>query len=263
MPERCPECGGEVYRPEDEAIRRCVSQTCPAKLKGALLHWSGRKAMDIDGLGEKIVDQLVEKGMVHDVSDLYPLKATELEKLERMGKKSSETLVREIEQSRNLDFGRLLFGLGIRHVGERTAQLLAEHFGSMDDLLHAPVEELEQVREVGPEIAESIRRFFHEPQNRRLIERLRDYGLPMKSAVRRQRLPQVFAGKTFVLTGTLDNMTREEATALIEERGGRVTSSVSRKTNFVVAGSDPGSKLDKARAAGVPILDEAALRAML
>ena len=165
MPDRCPECGGEVYRPEDEAVRRCVSQTCPAKLKGALLHWSGRKAMNIDGLGEKIVDQFVDKGMVHDVSDLYRLEASSLEGLERMGKKSSEALVKEIDDSRNLDFSRLLFGLGIRHVGERTAQLLAEHFGSMEDLHNASPEELEQVREVGPEIGESIRRFFHEPQN--------------------------------------------------------------------------------------------------
>ena len=263
MPERCPECGGEVYRPEGEAVRRCVSQTCPAKLKGALLHWAGRKAMNIDGLGEKIVDQLVNKGIVRDVSDLYRLKAAELEELERMGKKSSEALVREIEDSRKLDFARLLFGLGIRHVGERTAQLLAEHFGAMDDLSSAPPAELEQVHEVGPEIAESIQRFFHEAQNRMLIERLRDYGLPMKAAVRRQRLPQVLAGKVFVITGTLDGMTREEAAALIEERGGRVTSSVSKKTNFLVAGTEPGSKLDKAQALGIPIIDEKSLRGML
>ena len=263
MPDRCPECGGEVYRPEDEAVSRCVSLTCPAKLKGALLHWAGRKAMNIDGLGEKIVDQLVGQGMVRDVSDLYQLKAAELENLERMGKKSSEGLVTEIEDSRKLDFGRLLFGLGIRHVGERTAQLLAEHFGNMEDLSNATAEELEQVNEVGPEIAESIRHFFHEPQNRQLIDRLREYGLPMKAAVQRERLPQVLAGKTFVITGTLDGMTREEATALIEQRGGRVNSSVSKKTSYLVAGQDAGSKLDKARSAGVPIIDEQTLRGML
>jgi len=263
MPTRCPECGGEVYRPEDEAVSRCVSLTCPAKLKGALLHWSSRKAMNIDGLGEKIVDQLVGNGMVHDVSDLYKLDAPGLEELERMGKKSSEALLKEIEDSRKLDFSRLLFGLGIRHVGERTAQLLAEHFGSMDDLSRATPEELEQVREVGPEIGESIRRFFHEPQNRELIGRLRASGLNMKAAVRRERVPQVLAGKTFVITGTLDRMTREEATSLIEQRGGRVSSSVSKKTSFVVAGADPGSKLDKARAAGVPVIDEQTLLGML
>ena len=263
MPDRCPECGGEVYRPEGEAVRRCVSQTCPAKLKGALLHWAGRKAMNIDGLGEKIVDQLVDKGIVRDVSDLYRLQVSELQELERMGKKSSETLVKEIEDSRNLDFSRLLFGLGIRHVGERTAQLLAEHFGAIGDIMNASQEELEQVHEVGPEIAESVRRFFHEPQNRELVERLRRHGHSMKSAVKRERAPQVLAGKIFVLTGTLEHMTREEATALIEQRGGRVTSSVSKKTSYVVAGADPGSKLDKARAAGVRIIDEQTLRSML
>jgi DNA ligase (NAD+) len=263
MPDRCPECGGEVYRPEDEAVSRCVSQTCPAKLKGALLHWSGRKAMNIDGLGEKIVDQLVARGMVRDVSDLYRLEAPALEELERMGKKSSESLVKEIDDSRKLDFSRLLFGLGIRHVGERTAQLLAEHFGSMDDLSKATPEELEQVREVGPEIGESIRMFFHEAQNQRLVERLRDYGLNMRAAVQRERVPQVLAGKTFVITGTLESLTREEATSLIEQRGGRVSSSVSKKTSFLVAGADPGSKLEKARAAGVPVIDEQTLRGML
>ena len=263
MPEQCPECGGEVYRPEDEAIRRCVSQTCPAKLKGALLHWAGRKAMNIDGLGEKIVDQLVAKKIVRDVSDLYGLKTSTLETLERMGKKSSEALVKEIESSRTLDFSRLLFGMGIRHVGERTAQLLAQYFGTMDDIIKATPEELEQVHEVGPEIAESIRRFFHEPHNRELIERLREYGLPMKAAVQRTRQAQVFAGKTFVITGTLDGMTRDEATSLIEERGGRVTSSVSKKTSYLVAGKEPGSKLDKARENGVPIIDEQTLRGML
>jgi DNA ligase (NAD+) len=262
IPEQCPVCGGEVYRPEGEAVRRCVSQTCPAKLKGSLLHWAGRKAMNIDGLGEKIVDQLVDKAMVRDVSDLYKLQAQELVDLERMGKKSSEALIKEIDESRKLAFSRLLFGLGIRHVGERTAQLLADHFGSMDDLEKAPQAELEQVHEVGPQIAESIHHFFHEDQNRELIRRLQNQGLPMKAAVQRERLPQVFAGKIFVITGTLDGMSRDEAIALIEQRGGRVTSSVSKKTNFVVAGKDPGSKLDKAQALGVEVIDETALRKM-
>jgi len=262
VPTQCPVCGGEVYRPEGEAVRRCVSQTCPAKLKGALIHWAGRKAMNIDGLGEKIVDQLVDKAMVQDVSDLYKLKAEELGELERMGKKSSESLVKEIDDSRKLAFSRLLFGLGIRHVGERTAQLLADHFGSMEDLEKAPQAELEQVHEVGPQIAESIHHFFHEDQNRELVRRLEKHGLTMKAAVQRERLPQVFAGKIFVITGTLDGMTRDEATALVEQRGGRVTSSVSKKTNFVVAGKDPGSKLDKAQALGVEVIDETALRKM-
>jgi DNA ligase (NAD+) len=262
VPETCPVCGGEVYRPEGEAVRRCVSQTCPAKLKGALLHWAGRKAMNIDGLGEKIVDQLVDKALVQDVSGLYELKSEQLEELERMGKKSSEALIKEIDESRKLDFARLLFGLGIRHVGERTAQLLAEHFNSMDDLQKAPEPELEQVHEVGPQIAESIHHFFHEEQNRQLVERLAKQGLTMKASVQRERLPQVFAGMTFVITGTLDTLTRDEATALIEQRGGRVTSSVSKKTNYVVAGKEPGSKLDKAQSLGVRIIDENGLRGM-
>lgn len=262
IPTQCRVCGGEVYRPEGEAVRRCVSQTCPAKLKGALLHWAGRKAMNIDGVGEKLVDQLVDKAMVHDVSDLYKLKAEEFEELERMGKKSSESLVKEIDDSRKLAFSRLLFGLGIRHVGERTAQLLADHFGSMEELEKAPQAELEQVHEVGPQIAESIHHFFHEDQNRELVRRLEKHGLTMKAAVQRERLPQVFAGKIFVITGTLDGMTRDEATAMVEQRGGRVTSSVSKKTDFVVAGKDPGSKLDKAQALGVAVIDETALRKM-
>jgi DNA ligase (NAD+) len=263
VPATCPVCGGEVYRPEGEAVRRCVSQTCPAKLKGSLLHWASRKAMNIDGLGEKIVDQLVDNAMVRDISDLYSLKAEEVAKLERMGKKSSEALIREIVESRSLEFSRLLYGLGIRHVGERTAQLLAEHFGSMESLENAPQAELEQVHEVGPQIAESIHHFFQEDQNRNLIERLKKLQLPMKAAVQRERLPQVFAGKIFVITGTLDTLSRDEATALIEARGGRVTSSVSKKTTFVVAGKDPGSKLEKAHALGVAVIDETALRKMV
>jgi DNA ligase (NAD+) len=262
-PAICPVCGGEVYRPEGEVVRRCVSQTCPAKLKGALLHWAGRKAMNIDGLGEKIVDQLVTQGMVRDFSDLYKLKAEELEALERMGKKSSEALIKEIDESRKLEFSRLLFGLGIRHVGERTAQLLADHFGSMDSIEAASQAEFEQVHEVGPQIAESIHHFFHEEQNRELIKRLREYGLTMKAAVQRERLPQVFAGKIFVITGTLPSLSRDEASALIVERGGRVTSSVSKKTNFLVAGEEAGSKLDKAQSLGITIIDEATLRTML
>jgi DNA ligase (NAD+) len=260
IPKQCPICGGEVYRPEGEAVRRCVSQTCPAKLKGALLHWAGRKAMNIDGLGEKIVDQLVDKALVRDVSGLYELKSEQLEELERMGKKSSDALIKEIDESRKLDFSRVLFGLGIRHVGERTAQLLAAHFNSIDELVKAPQAELEQVHEVGPQIADSIYHFLHEDQNQQLIDRLKNRGLTMKAAVQRERLPQVFAGKTFVITGTLDTLSRDEATALIEQRGGRVTSSVSKKTNYLVAGKEPGSKLDKAQSLGVEIIDEARLR---
>src|SRR6266581_2512196 len=264
MPSRCPVCGGEVYRPEGEAVRRCLSQTCPAKLKESLLHWASRKAMKIDGLGERLVDQLVAKGFVHDVSDLYHLGQEQLEELERMGPKSAENLVKEIDASRSLEFWRLLFGIGIRHVGERTAQILARHFGSIERLERASKEDLEQVREIGPKLAESIYNFLRQPENRALLKRLRAAGLPMKSDVVEQpKAAQSFAGKTFVLTGTLDTMTREEAGALIAERGGRVSASVSKKTNFVIAGRDAGSKLEKAREIGVQILDEPQFRAML
>ncbi len=263
MPDRCPVCGGEVYRAEDDAVRRCMSQTCPAKLRESLLHWASRKAMKIDGLGEKLVDQLIAKDRVHDVSDLYRLTVEDLESLERMGTKSARNLVDELEQSRGFDFGRLLFGLGIRHVGERTAQLLAEYFGSMEKLADAIPEELEQVSEVGPILAKSIHHFFHDEKNRALLVRLKDLGLKMESAVQVERPRQTLAGKTFVVTGTLEGMTREEAEGLIEKFGGRVTKSVSKKTSFVLAGRDPGSKLDKARELGVEVIDEQTLRGML
>ena len=264
MPSRCPECGGKVFREEGEAVRRCLSQTCPAKLKESLLHWASRKAMKIDGLGVRLVDQLVAKDLVHDVSDLYRLKLENLTDLDRMGPKSAENLMREIEVSRSLDFWRLLFGIGIRHVGERTAQILASQFGSIERLEDASKEELEQVHEIGPKLAESVYQFLRLPENRALLQRLRDAGLSMRTAgVEQPQVSQVFAGKTFVLTGTLDTMTREEATARIVERGGRVSSSVSKKTNYVVAGRDAGSKLEKAQELGVEILSERELNAML
>ena len=264
MPSRCPVCGGEVYREEGEAVRRCLSQTCPAKLKESLLHWASRRAMKIDGLGERLVDQLVAKDLVHDVSDLYHLTQNQLEDLERMGRKSAENLLREIDASRSLEFWRFLFGLGIRHVGERTAQILARHFGSIDRLEQTSQEELERVYEVGPKLAESIYKFFRQPENRALVERLRAAGLPMAAdIVEEPKAAQVFSGKIVVLTGTLETMTREEAAALIEARGGRVSSSVSKKTSFVIAGRDAGSKLEKAQKLGVDILDEQQFRAML
>jgi len=263
MPIRCPVCGGEVYRAEGEAVRRCMNQSCPAKLRESLLHWASRKAMKNDGLGEKIVDQLIARDVVHDVSNLYRLTVEDLAILDRMGEKSARNLHDEIEESRKLDFSRLLFGIGIRHVGERTAQLLAEHFGSMERLAEASPEELEQVNEVGPKLAESIHHFFHEKQNLALIKRLGELGLKMQSDVQSERPRQVLAGKTFVVTGTLEGMSREEAEALISKFGGRVTKSVSKKTDYVLAGSDPGSKLDKAIELGITVIDEPGLRAML
>ena len=219
--------------------------------------------MKIDGLGEKLVDQLIGKHKVHDVSDLYRLTVEDLESLERMGTKSAKNLVKELDENRDLDFGRLLFGLGIRHVGERTAQVLADYFGSMEKLADARPEELEQVSEVGPILAKSIHHFFHDEKNRELLVRLKDLGLKMESAVQQERPRQTLAGKIFVVTGTLEGLTREEAEGLIEKYGGRVTKSVSKKTNFVLAGRDPGSKLDKARELGVEVIDEQTLRGML
>jgi DNA ligase (NAD+) len=264
MPNRCPVCGSEVIREEGEAVRRCLSQTCPAKIKEAFLHWASRRAMKIDGLGEKLVDQLVEKNLVKDVADLYHLTIDQVEELERMGRKSAENLIREIDASRGLEFWRVLFGMGIRHVGERTAQILADDFGSMERLESASEPELEQVHEVGPKLAESIYRFFHESHNQHLIERLRAAGLTLKSATAATpKMKQVFAGQIFVLTGTLEGLSREEATELIQQRGGRVTSSVSKKTSYVLAGADPGSKLEKAHQLGVSVLDEQQFRKML
>ncbi len=264
MPSRCPVCGSEVYREEGEAVSRCLSQTCPAKLKESLLHWASRRAMKIDGLGERLVDQLVAKNLVHDVSDLYELRQTRLEELERMGSKSAENLLKEIDASRSLEFWRLLFGLGIRHVGERTAQILAKHFGSIERLEDTSQDELERVYEIGPQLAESIHQFLRQPENRELIKRLAAAGLPMRAEPDKgSASDQALSGKTFVLTGTLDTLTREEAAALIEAHGGRVSLSVSKKTNFVVAGRDAGSKLEKARNLGVEVLNEQQFRAML
>jgi len=232
-------------------------------MKSSLLHWASRKAMKVDGLGERLMDQLVAKGMVRDIADLYTLDAAGLESLERMGSKSAQNVLAEIERSRSLDFGRVLFGLGIRHVGERTAELLAQHFGSMERLETATKEELEQVHEVGPKLAETIYQFFQEKQNLQLIERLRRHGLKMEAEIQEPSSTQVFAGKTFVITGTLEDMTREEAIRLIVDRGGRVASSVSKKTSFLLAGQDSGSKLRKAQQLGIIILDEQTFGGML
>ncbi|MCH7979771.1 MAG: NAD-dependent DNA ligase LigA [Acidobacteria bacterium] len=262
MPSRCPVCEGRVVREEGEVASRCVNANCPAKLKESILHFAGRKVMNIDGLGEALVDQLVDGELLRNVADIYQLKVESLIQLERMGRKSAENLLGEIEKSREKNLERVVFALGIRFVGERTASLLAGHFGSMDKLASAAQEELEAVPEVGPKVAASICNFFREPQNQKLIERLRAERLQFEQkskAVKSARL----AGATFVLTGELKNYTREEAKQKIEQEGGRVTGSVSKKTDYVVAGSDPGSKLEKARALGVKILDEAQLDSLL
>ena len=257
FPAHCPVCGSEIVKTEGEVDYRCVNADCPARLIESLLHFSARKVMNIEGLGEAVVEQLLDRGLVKSIADLYSLTEEQLLSLERIGKKTADSLLAEIEKSKSLPLNRVLFGLGIRFVGERTAQLLAEEFGSMDDLMAASTEELERVNEVGPRVAQAIREFFDEEKNRALIDKLRAAGLNF-TAEKRKKTSQ-FEGLTFVLTGTLPNLTREDAKARIEAAGGRVSGSVSRKTHYVVAGEDAGSKLDKARELGVKILDEAGL----
>jgi DNA ligase (NAD+) len=253
MPATCPVCGADVVRPEGEAAFRCIGLSCPAQLKQSVRFFGARGAMDIEGLGEKLVDQLVEKGLVRDLADLYHLDAATLVDLERMGRKSAENLLAQIARSRDVPLSRFLVALGIRQVGEATARALTEHFGTLDRLMDASEEELQEVRDVGPEVARSIHRFFAEKQNRRVIRRLLDAGL-RPAPVRRVRGP--LSGKRFVLTGGLESMTRPEAQRRIEALGGRLASSVSKETDYVVAGQDPGSKLAKARKLGVRTLDE-------
>jgi DNA ligase (NAD+) len=254
MPSHCPVCGGNVVRTEGEADHRCVNANCPAKLQGTILHFASRHVMDIDGLGEALVNQLTERGMVKNVADLYRLTKDDLLKLERMGDKSAENVLGEIEASKKLPLERVIYGLGIRFVGERTAQFLAEHFGSLDTIMKASASELEEVDEVGSRIAESIVEFFADEHNRRLVADLRRAGL-IFTGTKKEKGTKL-AGKTFVLTGTLARHTRDEAKKMIEDAGGRVSGSVSKKTDYVVAGTDAGSKLDKARELGVSVIGE-------
>jgi len=254
MPEHCPVCGGHVVRAEGEADHRCVNANCPAKLRETIRHFASRGVMNIEGMGDALVNQLVETGLVKNVADIYSLTEDDLLKLERMGKKSADNILKEIESSKKLPLERVIYGLGIRFVGERTAQFLAEHFGSIDALMDASEEELQEVNEIGPSVSASIREFFDEPKNVALVKRLESAGLTFKGE-KRQR-GTALAGKTFVLTGTLERHTRDEAKKLIEDAGGKVAGSVSKKTDYVVAGAEAGSKLDKARELGVAVVDE-------
>ena len=254
MPERCPECGGHVVRAEGEADHRCVNANCPAKLRESVRHFASRGVMNIEGMGDALVNQLVDGRLVKSVADIYDLTEDQLLKLERMGKKSAQNILREIGNSKKLPLEKVIYGLGIRMVGERTAQFLAEHFGSMDALLAASEEELQAVNEIGPRVSQSIREFFDETKNVALVERLRKAGLTFKG--QKKQRATTLDGKTFVLTGTLERHTRDEAKKLIEDAGGKVAGSVSKKTNYVVAGAEAGSKLDKARELGVAVIDE-------
>jgi DNA ligase (NAD+) len=255
MPAKCPVCGSAIHKAEGEVAYRCVNAACPAKLKESLLHYAGRHAMNIDGLGDKIVDQLVEKGMVKDVADLYSLKPEEVAELERMAEKSARNLTEEIEASKKLPLSRLIYALGMRFVGERTGHLLAEHFSTLEELAAAKTEELESVQEVGPKVAESIAEFFSESANRSLIKKLHKAGV-RPTAEKRQVKSHKLAGKSFVFTGGLENRSREEAGELVVQNGGKVSGSVSKKTDYVVVGTEPGSKYEKAKELGLAILNE-------
>jgi DNA ligase (NAD+) len=253
----CPVCGSTLIKPDDEVVWRCENASCPARLKRSIEHFASRGAMNIEGLGESLIDQLVNRGLVGDVADLYHLDAPTLEALERMGKKSTANLLAQIERSKSNELWRLLNGLGIRHVGERGAQVLAQAFGSMGVILQASVAELQQVPEIGPVLAQSIRAWCEQPANRTLVDRLARAGVRTEtSQPMRPAGPGPLEGQTFVITGTLDAMSREEAQRRIEALGGKVTGSVSRKTRYVVVGAEAGSKLEKARALGVETLDE-------
>lgn len=256
FPSKCPVCQSSVFRPEGEAISRCENPSCPAKLRESLLHFASRRAMNIEGLGEALVDQLLEKNFVKTLPDLYSLKLEDLETLERMGSKSSQNLLDEIEKSKKADLPRLIFALGIRYVGERTAQALASHFKDLTILSNATSEELVQVEDVGPKVAESVVFFFKQPENVELLNKLKEAGLRFSYTKKAKPGELPLAGQTFVLTGKLSELTREEATEAIENLGGSVTLSVSRKTTYVVVGESPGSKLEKAQRLGIPTLGE-------
>jgi DNA ligase (NAD+) len=261
MPTACPRCGAALHRPEGEVVWRCENTSCPAKLRRGLEHFASRSAMNIEGLGESLIGQIVDNDLVKDYADVYHLTAERLEKLERMGKKSAAKVRAQIERSKANELWRLIYGLGIRHVGERAAQVLARAFGSMDALCAATTDELQRTSEIGPVLAESVRSYFDEPRNRELVDRLRAAGVRMEIPAE-ERVERVsggpLEGKTFVLTGTLSSMTREQATAAIERLGGKVAGSVSRKTTAVIVGAEAGTKADKARDLGVDTLDEAA-----
>jgi DNA ligase (NAD+) len=264
MPTKCPVCGGVISRVEGEVVARCIAADCAAQLMGRLLHFSSRRAMRIEGLGESLAEQLVEKKLVHDAGDLYRLTLAEVASLERMAEKSAANLLAQIEASKSRDLSNLIYALAIRHVGERTAGILARHFGSLARLSEASVEELDDIHEIGLTVAQSVRDWFDDAGNLELCERLRVAEVRTEierdqSAVADDR----FAGKQFVLTGKLETLSRDEARALIESRGGRVTSSVSKKTDYVVAGEDAGSKLDKAESLGLNVIDEKGLKELL
>ncbi|MBP6004195.1 MAG: NAD-dependent DNA ligase LigA [Pyrinomonadaceae bacterium] len=264
FPRICPVCTSDAVRPDGEAVRRCTNPDCPAKIKARILYFAARKAMDIEGLGEVLVETLVDNGSVRDVADLYSLSLDQIASLERMAEKSGSNLIDQIEASKSRGLQRLLFGIDIRHVGERYAKILANHFRSIDRIVEASVHELDDIHEIGLAVAESVYEWFRDPRNIDLVDRIKAAGVKTETdAASSALLDERFVGKTFVLTGKLENYTRDEAAKLIEDRGGRVSSSVSKKTDYVVAGSDAGSKLTKAESLGVNVIDEAQFAALV
>ena len=259
MPSQCPVCGAKVFRPEGEVVSRCNSLTCPAQIKERIRHFASRNAMDIEGLGPAIIDQLVEKGLIKDISDLYFLKRSDLISLERMGEKSVDNLLDAIEKSKKKSLTNLNYGLGMRYVGVHTSEVITGYYPTLDKLEKARLEELIEINEIGPKIAESIIFFFKGKENLAIIERLRDAGLNFsqeEEKIRKEKVARILAGKQFVLTGTLKDFTRTQAKEIIIELGGRVTGSVSKKTDYIVAGEEPGSKYQKAQELGVTIINE-------
>jgi DNA ligase (NAD+) len=258
MPRTCPVCGSAIEKPEDEAIARCTGGLfCPAQRKQALLHFASRRAIDIEGLGDKLVEQLVDNAIIKTPADLYKLGILALENLERMAEKSASNLLAAIEKSKHTTLPRFIFALGIRNVGEATAKDLAKHFGTLDALMAADSDRLQQVPDVGPVVAASIARFFAEPHNREVVEQLRAGGVQWDECAPSEAASLPLAGKTFVLTGTLPTLSRDQAKEIIEAQGGKVAGSVSKKTHYVIAGAEAGSKLDRAQELGITILDEA------
>jgi DNA ligase (NAD+) len=259
MPAKCPICGEKISKPKDEVVYRCTNPSCPAQVKGRIRHYASRDAMDIEGLGPAIIGQLVEKKLIRNISDLYFLKRNDLISLERMAEISADNLLKAIEESKEKSLANLIYGLEIRYVGVHTAEVISRYYSTLDKFKKASLEELIEIKEIGPKIAESINHFFEEKGNIDIIERLRRAGLNFsqeEEKVREEKGAQILAGKQFVLTGTLKDFTRTQAKEIISELGGRVTGSVSKKTDYVVAGEDPGSKYQKAQKLGVPIINE-------
>jgi DNA ligase (NAD+) len=263
MPTHCPRCQSALVRGEDEAVWRCANTSCPAKLQRGLEHFAARHAMNIEGLGESRIAQLINEGLISSYADVYTLTKERLENIDRMGEKSAANLIAQIERSKTREFWRMIYGLGIRHVGERGAQALAGAFGTMDALMAASKEQLQAVPDIGPVVAAAVREYLDQPQNQALINALAAAGLKMDAPITAASAPGPLSGKTFVLTGTLSTLSREQATEAIQLRGGKVTGSVSKKTDYVVSGADPGSKLAKAESLGVPVLDESAFRKLV